>query len=253
VIALVAVATVLVGSSGAAVAAASGDTCAASGNGTAYTLIIAIPAKASAQADFAFGATGVTVTNINIAGTTGTLSTQNLPANTSGQWLMSSPPRAGQSLTAVVTTSAPVRGPFTVVAASSRPSGKVFSPFHCALSTASAAPSNAFSVNRHATYSSAAAAWHLTVNVPAAGTVSGIQALPAAAGMGSKAVSPKSEIHSRKVVAKSAGIFTLTLRPTPLGDVALAKSGSLRLTMTVAFSPKGGKTASKVITLLLEK
>ncbi len=47
--ALVAVSTILVGSSGAAVATSTGDSCAASGNGTAYTLIIAIPASAVGQ------------------------------------------------------------------------------------------------------------------------------------------------------------------------------------------------------------
>jgi hypothetical protein len=253
VIGLVVPVAFLVSPAGAAVGASTGDTCAATGNGTAYTLIITLPGDASGQGGFAFGAAGVTVTNINIAGDTGTLSTQNLPANTTGQWLMSSPPRPGESITAAVTTTGPVTGSFTVVAASSPPSSTSFSPFLCAVSTGTAVASNVFTVNQHTTYNSAARAWHLAVTVAGAGTVTGIQASATAAGSGSKAVATKSLIQTRKVVTKSGGTFALTLTPTASGNAALKKNGSIKLTMTVAFNPKDGKPASKELSLTLKK
>ena len=243
----------LISPAGATVQAPSGDTCTASGNGTSYTLAVTLPANASPQGGFAFGATGVTVTNINIAGTTGSLSTQNLPANTTAEWLLSSTPKPGDSVTAVLATSGPVTGPFTVVAASSPPSSTFFDPLTCAVSAGTPAPSNVFTVNQHLTYASAEGAWHLVVTVPGSGTVTGIQVLATAAGSGSKAVAGKSLIQSRKVVATGAGKFTLSLRPTASGSAALKKSGSIKLKMTVAFNPKDGKSASKVLNLTLKK
>ena len=67
-------------------AAASGDTCTATGTGNEYTLHITIPAG-SQQYGFAFGASGATVTNADIPGTDGSFSTQNLAPNTTGAWL----------------------------------------------------------------------------------------------------------------------------------------------------------------------
>jgi hypothetical protein len=243
----------LVSPAGAMVQAASGDTCTASGNGTSYTLSITLPANASPQGGFAFGAPGVKVSNINIAGTNGSLSTQNLPANTTAQWLLSSTPKPGDTVTAVLTTSGPVTGSFTVVAASSPPSSTFFDPFACAVNTGTPAPSNVFTVDQHITYDSAAGAWHLVVTVPGAGTVTGTQALATAAGSGSKAVAGKSLIQTRKVVATAAGKLTLSLRPTAGGNAALKKSGSIKLKMTVAFNPKNGKSATKILSLTLKK
>ena len=243
----------LVGPAGAASQAPTGDTCTATGNGTAYTLTIMLPGDAPQQGGFAFGATGVKVTNINIAGYTGSLSTQSLPPNTTGQWLMSNPPRPGESVTAVLATSGPVSGSFRVIAASSPPSGTFFKQFMCSVSHGAPVPGNVFTVNQHVTYDSAAGAWHLAVTVPGAGTVTGIQAVATAAGSGSKQVAAKSSIESRKVVAKSAGNYTLTLRPNARGEAALKSGGSIKLKMTVAFNPKDGKSASKLLSLTLKK
>jgi hypothetical protein len=243
----------LVSPAGATVQASAGDTCTASGNGTSYTLVITLPANAPAQGGFAFGATGVKVTNINIAGNAGSLSTDNLPPRTSAQWLMTNSPKAGELVTAVLATTGPVTGSFTVVAASSPPSSTFFDPFACAVSRSAPAPSNAFTVNRHVTYSSTAGAWHLRVTVPGPGTVSGRQAVAASAGSTSKPVFAKSLVQSRLVVAKSSGTFTLTLRPTPTGSAALRKSGSIRVKLIVAFSPKGGRSATKVLSFALRK
>ena len=104
----------------------SGDTCTASGDGNSYTLTITLPPNASPQGAFAFGAKGAKVTNINVAGDVGSLSTQNLPPNTTGEWLMASPPRPGESVTAVLSTSSRVTGSFRVIAASAPPSGAYF-------------------------------------------------------------------------------------------------------------------------------
>jgi hypothetical protein len=240
----------LVAPSGAAVKAPSGDTCTATGNGTSFTLNIAVTPNGPSQGGFAFGASGVSVTNINIAGNQGALSTQNLPTNTTGEWLLTTPAVPGGTLTASLTTSGPVTGSFTVVAANSPPS--TFSdPFLCALATGSPLPSNAFTVNQHVTYDSTAGAWHLVVSVPGAGTVSALQAVASSGGSGSKPVVAKSLVQTRKVVATSAGKFTLTLRPTPSGSAALKANGSIKLKLNVAFSPKGGKSASKIISLTL--
>jgi hypothetical protein len=243
----------LVSSAGAAVQASTGDTCAASGNGTSYTLVITLPANAPQQGGFAFGASGVTITNINIQGNPGTLSTTSLPANTTAEWTLTSPPRAGESVTAVLTTSAPVTGSFTVLTATSPPSSTFFTPFACAVSGGNVVPSSAFTVDQHITYDSAAGAWHLVVTVPGAGTVSGIQAVATSAGAGSKPVTAARLIESKKVVAMGAGKATLTLKPTSGGSAALKKSGSIKLKLTVAFSPKGGKPASKLLSLTLKK
>ena len=240
----------LAGTSSALVQSPSGDTCTATGSGTSFALNISVPASGPAQGGFAVGASGASVTNIEISGNVGTLSTQNLPVNTTGEWLLTSPATAGGSITANLTMSGPVTGPFTVVAANS-PATTYTDPFRCAVSTVSAMPSNAFKVNQHVTYDSVAHAWHLAVTVPGRGAVSALQLVTTAVGTGTKSVVAKSLVQARQVVATSAGKFTLTLRPTATGDVALKAAGSIELKLNVSFSPKGGKLASKVIDLTL--
>jgi hypothetical protein len=90
----------LAATSDAAIQSQTGDTCVVNGNGTAYTVVINLPPNAPEQGGFAFGASGVKITNVRIsdtAGSGGNLSTQNLPA-----------------------TSAPVTGSFTVVPSNSQ-------------------------------------------------------------------------------------------------------------------------------------
>ena len=91
-------------------------------------------------------------------------------------------------------------------------------------------PSNVFTVNRHVSYHAAAGAWHLLVTVPGPGTVTGIQAVATAEeGSSSKQEAPKTSIETRKVVAKSAGTFTLSLRANARGNAALEQHGSIKL------------------------
>jgi len=241
----------MVATSSAVIQSPTGDTCTASGSGTAYTLDITLPSNAAQEGGFAFGAPGVTVTNIK-SSTPGTFSTQNLPPNTTGELLLSNAAVVGATVTIVLTTSGPVTGSFTVVTAQFPPSSTFFDPFLCAVNTGTPAPSNAFTVNQHITYDSAAGAWHLVVTVPGPGTVSGIQLVSAAAGSNSKPRAIKYLIQSWKVVATSAGKFTLTLKLTGDGKKAIKSRGSIKLKLSITFLPKNGKAANRVISLTLK-
>ena len=96
----------------------SGDTCTATGNGTAYTLNISIPSGAPQQFGFAFGASGASVTNANIGGASGQFSTVNLPTGSTGAWMTLTPMLPGSAV-ASLTTSAAVKGSFFVMPAAS--------------------------------------------------------------------------------------------------------------------------------------
>ena len=237
----------LAATSGAVVQSPTGDTCSASGNGTAYTLNITIPGNAPQQGGFAFGAPGTTVTNINVAATKGTFSTQNLPANTTGEWLPANPAPPGSSIIASLTTSGPVTGSFTVVAANSPPS-TYFNPFLCSLANRPVS-SNAFTAEQHFTYDSVTGTWHELVTVPGPGKLIFNQVFkhkqtPAAS---------KPLIQSGMLSVKSAGKVKLTLKPTAAGKAALKAIGSIKLNLSIEFSPKNGKPASKVLGLTLTK
>jgi hypothetical protein len=234
----------LASTSGAVIQSPTGDTCTASGNGTAYTVSVTLPSDAPQQGGFAFGATGVTVRNIVGSGTQGTFSTRNLAANTTGEWLLSNPPMPGGSINAVLTTSGPVTGSFTVVAAKFPPSA-FFDPFRCAVETVFI-PSNAFTAEQHFTYDPATGTWSEFVTVPGPGTVSFVQAVVTAGAAASKPL-----IQSGKVSVKSAGKAKLTLKPTAAGKAALKSSGSIKLTVSVSFAPTDGKSATKVLSLIL--
>lgn len=259
----------LAGPAGAVTLAPSGDTCTsatgAPGNassGNSYTFNITVPAGAPQQSAFAFGASGGTVTNIAISGTVGTLSTSNLPPNTTGEWLLSSPVSSGVYV-ANVQMSAAVKGPFTVVAASA-PAGSFYDPFSCLLSsggtttgatttTTASPPSNTFTVGSHFAYSSSVGGWRNTVTVPGPGSVSFTQALAQTGGASSKPIVQKALIRAAKLTASAAGNVRVTLRPTAAGSAALRAHGSLKVKLTITFSPKGGKPASKSLSLTLRK
>jgi hypothetical protein len=240
----------LVGGAGAATRAQTGDTCTAAGNGTAYTLNVTIPSGAPQQFGFAFGS-NARVTNINVAGTTGTLSTLNLPSKTTGAWITQSPLLPGAAV-ASVTTSAGVKGSFMVVPASST-QGAFYGPLTCTLSPGKVLGSSAFTVANHAAFISSARAWHLVVSVGAAGTVSANQLEQTTGTGGSKQSTAKSLVQARKLVLRSRGKVTLTLRPTAQGEKALAANGVIKVKLDVAFAPTGGKSASKIISLTLKR
>ncbi len=239
-------ASLVVATSSAVIQSPSGDTCTASGSGTAYTLEITLPSNAAQQGGFAFGAPGVTVTNVKNS-TQGTFSTQNLPPNTTGELLLSNAAVVGATVTTVLTTSGPVTGSFTVVTAMFPSSSTFFDSFLCAVSSGPT-PSNAFTAAQHASYASATGTWHELVTVPGPGTVRAVQEIAA-----NQVTAPKRLIDSSTVGAKSAGTFALTLRPTGNGKKALEASGSIKLKLSITFLPKGGTAANRVISLTLNK
>jgi hypothetical protein len=216
-------------------------------------LNITVPSGAPQQFGFAFGATGANVTNIDIAGTEGTLSNQSLPAKTTSAWMTASPVMPGSAV-ASVATSAPVTGTFTVVPASAaQPTATYLDPIPCALVHGAPLPSNAFSILRPLTYAKAIHGWHMGVKIPGAGIVSAKQLRPTIGTGSSKPVTAKSLIQVRSLGLKSGGKVTLNLVPTQAGQAVLDKTGSIKLKLDVVFAPTGGKSGSKIIALTLKK
>ena len=152
---------------GRAAGAVTGDTCVATGNGTAYTLSIRIPSTAPQQFGFAFAAPGASVTNAVVSGTQGTFSTQKLPTGSSGAWITMTPMQPG-SATASLATTGQVTGKFVVTPASDTSPTYFRDPV---LAHERAAPRTAFTVDRHATYVPANGVWHLAVAISGPGTV----------------------------------------------------------------------------------
>lgn len=239
-------AAVFAAPSGAATAVSSGDTCLATGHGNAYTLVVSLPSTASEQGGFAFGAAGVKINNIISTSNPGALSTQSLPVGTSLAWLVTSPPSVvpGSQLTATVKTNHAVSGSFTVVPATATTNGvpmSYYAPINCTVAV-NTTPSTAFIVHGPFRYDRATGMWWSYVSVAGRGRVD----------IGAKG-SPKPLIHNRTYAARGAGKVKITLVPTDAGKAALASSGSIKIRLAVEFAPRGGKTASKLITLTLRK
>jgi hypothetical protein len=243
-------------SSGATRQSPSGDTCTAAGNGDTYTVVITLPSSLSQQGAFAFAAPGAKIKSITAQGMQGSFSTQGLPAGTSGALdLDGAAATPGSSVTAVVTTSGPVTGSFTVVPASSTSSGTqmtYFDPIPCGVSKATT-PSNKFTVARRATYDSAAGVWHLAVTISGPGKVSGIELEPTVGTGATATVTAKSLVQTKSKTLESGGAVTLALRPTSRGLAALKAAGSIKAKLSVVFDPKDGKSATKIVSLTLTK
>jgi hypothetical protein len=60
-------------------------------------------------------------------------------------------------------------------------------------------------------------------------------------------------VQSGKLSTSSAGKVKLTLKPTAAGNAALKKSGSIKVNLTIEFSPRSGPPANKLVTLTLKK
>jgi len=238
------------GSAAGAAGVATGDTCVATGNGTAYTLNISIPSTAPQQFGFAFAAPGSSVTNVVVGGSQGTFTTQQIPAGSTGAWITMTPLQPG-SATASLTTTGPVSGKFSVMPASDT-TPNYFEGLQCAMVKATA-PSTAFSVDRHATYVRSKGVWHLNASISGAGAVHAASPQPSV-GLGSVMAKTATPLVMSHVVAlKSAGKVTLTLRPTARGAATLAKKGVLHVRLEVVFDPKGGQSATKILTLTLTR
>jgi hypothetical protein len=231
---------VLAATAGAVTRATSGDTCVVNGNGTHYTVVITLASTSPEQGGFAFGVPGAKVTGVKITGGT---TTQTLAPKTTAGLLLSAGAVPGASITASLSTSSAVTGSFTVVPMDLQHA--YLDAISCAFPQGGITPSNKFTVGRFP-YSSTTGTWHSVVIVPSAGKVNFNQKATAAN-------MAKPLVQSGHISAYGAGKVTLTLKPTAAGKAALAKSGSIKLNLSVEFSPKNGKPGNKIIFLTLKK
>ena len=243
-IGLLAPAAFLAATSAAVMQAPSGDTCSATGTGTAYTLVINLPASGVEQGAFAFAARGAKVMRINSPANPGTLSNRSLPANATAGWLLTSAAVPGSSVTASLATSRPVTA-FTVIPANARRT-TYFDPLVCLVSKVTPV-SNRFTVQRQFTYNSATGGWQTLVTVPGPGMLIYNHRTLAPGG------TPSPLIQSGKVSTRKAGKLQVTLKPSVAGTAALDATGRIKLNLTIQFSPKGGKPRTQVISLTLSR
>jgi hypothetical protein len=225
-----------------------GDTCAVNGNGTTYTVVISLGASSPEQGGFAFGVPGAKVTGVKITGTQGSgASTSILAPKTTAAWRLDAAAVPGASITASLTTSGPVTaGSFTLVPMSSKHT--YLDAVLCAFPQNTAlTPSNKFVVQKRFAYSSTTGTWHSFVTVPGSGKLNFNQKMVMSSGM----VNPL--VQSGKLSMSSAGKIKLTLKPTAAGNAALKKSGSIKLNLTIEFSPTRGLPANKLLTLTLTR
>ena len=230
---------------GGGVAAPSGDTCTATGNGTTYALQVTLPSTAVEQGAFAVGAPGgVPITGIKDTGNPGTYSTQNLPANTGAVWVLTNPTYAapGSQVILDVTTGQAVGGAFTVVPATAITTGQTITyldPIQCPIQKAAPPPSNRFTVQKRFLFSGGV--WRFVVRVPGEGRVT-------IAGKSS----PRLLIRTRTIPV-AAGTTRLTIVPTAAGRTALAAGRALKLELVVEFKPRGGTPSTQTIAVALRK
>jgi hypothetical protein len=239
----------LTGPAGARTAVASGDTCTYSANGNATTVNI-VTGSGVQQYGFAFGAPGLTLTNIGIPGQNGQFTTAKLPTNTNGAWV-SDAPLTG-NVVATLTGSGSMSGPVVVVPAAASQSS-YFDGVTCAAATSTNTGGTtthtlSFTVASHMTYSTAARGWHLVVTIPAAGTVSAKQPLPT-----SISAHPKPLVQVKRESLESGGKVTLLVKTTPQGQAVLDGKGILRTKLIVTVDSRDGREAHKTVTLTLRK
>lgn len=224
----------------------SGDTCTYSGSGSTYTVNIVSGAGVQ-QTSFAFGAQGLTISNISISGKNGNFTTANLPANTIAGW--SSDEQLTGSLAATLTVSGSITGNVVIVPTSSQ--GTTYNAVTCALRTNPAKAALSIHV-KEPRYSSSSRAWHMLVSVPVAGTLSAVQPLPTNI-TPIKQLSAKALVQTHSIGTRTGGMLTLTLRPTSLGSTVLTRSSVLKVKLRVTFDAMDGRTAHKTVSLALRR
>jgi hypothetical protein len=247
--ACLAAAGVLAGTGAARSQVPSGDTCTYSANGASYTVNI-VTGSGVQQYGFAFGAPGLTVTNVGISGQNGNFTTAKLPANTGGAWI-SDTPLTG-SVVATLTGSGSTTGPVVVVP-SAAAQASYFDDVTCAAATSTYTGGQktkalSFTVASRAIYSAAAHGWHLVVTIPVAGTVSAKEPLAT-----SITVRPKPLVQTKRQSLASRGKVTLLLKATPQGQLVLASKGALAVKLTVTVDSRDGREAHKTLSLTLRK
>jgi len=223
-----------------------GDSCTASGSGTAYTLVITIPGSAPQQGGFAVGASGTTIKTIRSTDAPGSSSAKSLPAGTSLALLLQQPALPG-SVTVSVATGTAVKS-FSVDAAN--PAQTAFiDRFTCVVSPSTAATaSGAFTAVNKTTYNAKGGTWRELVTVPAAGLLSATQQVTS-----NQINAAKPLVESSKVTVKSGGTYTLTLSLTGAGRTALKVSGSTKIRLAITFAPKNGKHTTQMVELMLKR
>jgi hypothetical protein len=246
-----ALAAVAAGSGQARVQVPSGDTCTYSANGTTYTVNIVTKGSNVPQFGFAFGANGMTLTNVGVSGQNGNFTTGNLPANTTGAWI--SDAQLNGDVVATLTGNGSSTGPVVVVPSAAGQSS-YFDPITCAAATSAntggaTAKALAFTVATRTSYSKSARGWHLVVSIPAAGTVSAKQPLATAVGTHH----PTPLVQTKRVALASAGKATLLVKTTPKGDTVLNSKGVLKVRLTVTVDTRDGRAAHKTVTLALRR
>jgi hypothetical protein len=232
------------GGAGARTQVSSGDTCTYTVAGGATTVNI-VTAGGVQQFGFAFGAPGMTLTNIGVSGQNGTFTTAKLPANTSGAWI--SDAQLTGNVVATLTGNGSMSGPVVVV-----PSTASQSSYYDAVTCSAATPTVkalSFTVASRAVYSTTARGWHLVVRIPVAATVSAKQPLAVSV----EKPHPKSLVQAKRQSLASGGKVTLLLTATPQGQRVLVSEGVLAIRLTVTVDAKDGREAHKTISLSLRK
>jgi len=228
--------------------APSGDTCTYSGAGGLYTVRI-VTGSGVQQYGFAFGAPGLTVTNVSIPGQNGGFTGGKLASGTTGAWV-SDTPMTG-SLVATLTVGGTATGPVVIVPTASGQSS-YYDPVTCTVATSATGGATArkiaFTVAPTASWSAIARGWHLTVSVPAPAIVSAKQPLAKNA-----TTKPRPLVQARRVASKTGGTVTLTLKATPAGQAILAAEQSLTVRMAVTVDTNDGREAHKTVRLTLRK
>jgi hypothetical protein len=257
-----------------AVAAPSGDSCAytSTSSGTAYTVNVVTGAGVQ-QYGFAFGAPGLTIQNISIAGKNGNFTTANLPPNTSGAFASDAATTGTVSATLTVTGKA--TGPIVIVpsatASSATPTTTTptttttaqtwYDAVTCKEATSPTATTQgivvkksvSFVVTPRAVWKAAKHGWLLSVKVPTGGIVSAIQ--PKATTLQAKpaSIAPHPLVTVHRVSTAAARLVTLTLKPTTLGQSTLLKTAVLHVKLLVTFDAKDGREGHKTISLTLRR
>lgn len=230
----------------------SGDTCTATKSGTSYSIQVNGTASAQ-QVGLAFGAPGVTITNVVIPGSNGQFTTQGLPAGTSGAWVAENPLPGAPIATLTVTGTA--TGAF-VIAAKPTVAGAWSDLVTCAAGSSAppvSTPKATVSVNPKLVYVPSKKLWQLKVKISTAGVVGGVQLVPThGSPTSSKPKTAKSGFQTHRV-ARAAGTVTLLFHATATGVQTLAKDGKATIRFQLSFTPTGGGTVTKLVSLTFRR
>jgi hypothetical protein len=222
---------------------ATGDTCVANATGTQYTLTVSLPANAPQQDGFAVGAQGGAVTDLTIGGIPGTASTTGLPSGTQKAWLFGSPQGVpGASVTINVQADTASAKSFTV-APYDQEHQTWFDAFTCPVSDLTKTTAADFTIGNRFAYNARAHSWGFSITVSGAGTLAVSQ---------NGGIKPL--IMARRTKVTRAGAAKMTLATTAAGRAALAKTGVLKLRLSVTFSPADGtKPRTRTLSVTLRK